>query len=808
MNVNKKTVITTFTMILIITMSALMANIQSVNAAEVDTYSYISVAPAQVGVDQTVTVLTWLNHAPPTAAGPQGDRWENLMVKVTKPDGTIENKGPFTTDDVGARWFAYTPTQIGMYTMQMTFPGQTLTGIPGNEDHQAVGDYYKPSISRVIELAVQEEPIVPIQDAPIPDYWKRPLYAENRELWQLGSNWLMLAYDTTSRSFDAGSAFAPINNSPNSGHILWTKPISYGGLIGEEQPTVNYYSGLSYESKFQPIIINGYLFYSVYSMRDTARPVGYLCVDLQTGEEVYYQDETQVTFGQILDYETPNQHGGDAYLWKTPGRNDPEPFWKMYDAFTGEYMLSIANVTSGTTVFGPSGELLVYNIDDNQLIVWNSTKTIPPSSPTGSGFWQWRPWNSAGEILDGNNGIEMNITLAEDPSIRQVQGDVIYAQSGDTFYGYDRWTGAKLWSAELNRPEYPGGAYRSASTTLTPYRIHDDVYVEYLKETMVWYGYDVKTGKLLWGPTEPYASDWGYYNGYTGRIGAYGNFYSAGYDGIVHAFDISTGEVLWEYFTGDAGFETPYGWWPFYGGLTIADGKIFAATGEHSPGTPMWKGEKLHVMDAFTGEPLWNISGWYQASSMAVADGKLVAHNLYDNQLYCFGKGPSAITIEAPLTAITQGDTLMLTGTVTDQTPASIDTPAISDEDMSAWMGYLHQQKPLPTDANGVEVTIDVIDSNGNFRNIGTATTDLTGTYGLMWTPDIPGQYTVIATFAGSESYGSSFAQSYLGVVEAPAAESTPTPTPAPMTDTYLTGSTIAILAGIAIAVFLILRKK
>ena len=799
MNGNKKTVMTTFTMILIITMSVLMANIQSANAEEFDTYSYISIIPNPVGVDQTATILVWLNHVPPTSAGPQGDNWEGTTISVTRPDGTTQTLGPFVHDVVGGKSTAFTPTQIGTYSFQMHFPGQTLTGIPGRETHSSVGDYYKPSNSRVIELAVQEEIISLLPVAPLPDYWERPLYAENRESWQLGSNWMMVAYDTTSRSFDAGSAFAPINNAPNSGHILWTEPISssFGGLVGQELPTVAYYQGLSYETKFAPIIMNGLLYYNV---RDLG---GYVCVDLQTGEEVYYKEDVTVRFGQIFDYESPNQHGAIPYLWQYSGST-----YTMYDAVTGKLVLTIANVTGGINTYGPNGELMKYDISNSHLIVWNSTKAIGPSSPTGSGAWQWRPWRQEGDVLDGRDGIEMNVTLLESPSERQVQGDVIYAQAGNTLFGYNRWTGAKLWSAELKQPEYPPGAYRSSASTLTPYRIHDDVYAEYLKETMQWYGYDVRTGNLLWGPTESYESDWGYYSGYTGRIGAYGNLYSSGYDGIVHAYNISTGVPIWEYSTGDSGLETPYGSWPFYGGLTIADGKIFAATGEHSPGTPLWKGEKLHVIDAFTGESVWNISGWYQANSMAVADGKLVALNCYDNQLYCFGKGQSAITIETPLTAITQGETLMITGTVTDQTPASKDTPAMSDESMSDWMGYIHMQKPIPTNAKGVEVTIDVIDSNGNFRNIGTTTSDITGTYGLMWEPDIPGQYTVIATFAGSESYGSSFAQSYIGVVEAPAPEPTPTPTPAPMTDTYLTGSTIAILAGIGIAVFLLLRKK
>ena len=153
----------------------------------------------------------------------------------------------------------------------------------------------------------------------------------------------------------------------------------------------------------------------------------------------------------------------------------------------------------------------------------------------------------------------------------------------------------------------------------------------------------------------------------------------------------------------------------------------------------------------------------------------------------------------------------MIKGTVTDQSPGAMDTPAISDESMSDWMGYIYMQKPVPADAKRVEVSLDVVDSNGNYRNIGTATTDMSGTFGLMWTPDIPGQYTVIATFAGSESYGSSYAQTYMGVVEAPIPTPSPDPTPAPMTDTYVLGMGAAGLVAIVLIgllILMMLRKK
>ena len=109
-------------------------------------------------------------------------------------------------------------------------------------------------------------------------------------------------------------------------------------------------------------------------------------------------------------------------------------------------------------------------------------------------------------------------------------------------------------------------------------------------------------------------------------------------------------------------------------------------------------------------------------------------------------------------------------------------------------MGYVYQQKPLPTDFKGVPVTVDVLDSNGNYRNIGTATTDATGMYSLAWTPDIPGNYTVTATFHGTNGYFASWATSSFTVQESkPTAAPTAAP-PASMTDTYVLGSAIAII--------------
>jgi hypothetical protein len=131
---------------------------------------------------------------------------------------------------------------------------------------------------------------------------------------------------------------------------------------------------------------------------------------------------------------------------------------------------------------------------------------------------------------------------------------------------------------------------------------------------------------------------------------------------------------------------------------------------------------------------------------------------------------------------------------------------------MKDWMGYVYQQKPLPTNFTGVPVEISVADSNGNHYDIGTATTSITGAYSLTWTPTIPGNFTVIATFAGTNGYWPSYTETAFNIMNAPAATPSPTPTPASMADQYILPIGIAIIVVIiiigAVLALLIVRKR
>jgi hypothetical protein len=112
---------------------------------------------------------------------------------------------------------------------------------------------------------------------------------------------------------------------------------------------------------------------------------------------------------------------------------------------------------------------------------------------------------------------------------------------------------------------------------------------------------------------------------------------------------------------------------------------------------------------------------------------------------------------------------------------------------MTEWMEYLYQQQPKPTNATGVTVQLTAIDPNGNWQNIGTATSDIDGTYAISWTPPVPGIYKITATFAGSNSYYASTGTTHLLVSNAPspAAPTTQSPAPSPTSTIVPVPSTV-----------------
>ncbi len=201
----------------------------------------------------------------------------------------------------------------------------------------------------------------------------------------------------------------------------------------------------------------------------------------------------------------------------------------------------------------------------------------------------------------------------------------------------------------------------------------------------------------------------------------------------------------------------------------------------------------------------------------AIADGYLVFYSGYTQQLYCVGKGPSAMTLTAPDVSVPLGESLVIRGTVLDISAGTNQeeqaarfpngVPAVSDTSQTGWMEYLYMQKPRPTDTVGVPVSIDAVDLNGTTINVGTVTSDSYGMFSFTWTPNAEGQYRVIARFAGSESYWPSFAESSLTVGPATKMPEFPQIVIPDYTMTII-GSAIAVIIAVAVVGVLMMRKK
>jgi outer membrane protein assembly factor BamB len=824
---------TIITLVLLLVLSAFMTSTVSVNAADVTTYAYLDTSPNPVGVDQQVQVNGWVEPLQPTAA----DLFHDMTITITKPDGTTETKGPYDSSQVGSIYFVYTPTTIGQYSFKLSYPGESFPN----------GDFYLGSESPITVLTVQEQPIQPRAEVPLPtDYWTRPINAQNRGWSSISGNWLsgggplfpVSHQQTSQNNFEPLNGYNPYSEPVKAPHIMWTKELYAGGLVGGIQGDLSYYPGLTYQPKVTPpVIMNGKLYYNTHYAQflgGIAELPGFKCVDLRTGEELYENPDYSIAFGQEWFYESPNQMGVvGPYLWGTGTNAGPNTegvapnTWNMFDANTGTLIASFENgqsigVFAGAHAYGTDGSMYAYVLNGfgPWLAMWNSTLlferigwiTYQSATAVGRGIGAWHPVYGTYDWLDG---IQWNVSIPvippkpTNPAYNQfgeilsgIADDVLVAHFVDLFgggfgegyleVGYSMKTGEELWSHPLTVNIV--GVYRWFG---------EGIYVDFDVATRTFTAFDGATGIQLW-VSDPADYPWGTYPGSV--VIANGLVYFGAYDGNVHAFDVETGERVWKFSSGNSGLETPYGTWPIFGNMMVTPSVIYAANNEHSPTMPLYRDEKLYALDAATGESLWSITGYWNPN--AIVDGYLVGYSSYDNRMYVFGKGPSATTVSTVDVAVTTGTPVMIKGTVTDQSEGAKGTAAISDESMSAWMEYLYMQQPKPTDAKGVEVTLDTFDPNGNFIHIGEATSDLTGNFGFSWAPEVPGMYQIIATFEGSDSYGSSYATTYLSAIEAPQPTAPPDPTPAPMTDTYIAGSAIAIIAAVVIVGLLILRKK
>jgi outer membrane protein assembly factor BamB len=783
-------------LILIFAVSTVLIAVPIVNAAvvQVESVIFVSLAPNPVGVGQPVLVSFQMDKLNPLAVGvAQGDHFAGYMVQITKPDGITESKGPYTAFATSGYIFFYTPTQTGNYIFTVSFPGQwantssnfvVTATVPFAPNTQY---YFKPATGTAT-LTVQSQQIQSYPDNPLPTgYWTTPINSENKNWNTLADNWLMEGYNYRGRRFPGFTAVASYASAPNTAHVLWSRQLWFGGEAGGQFGDQSFYTGLSYEQPYLPLILQGRIIYSEHTpvASTITSKIGTRCLDLYTGEEVWFLNNIVIDFLQVLSWDSPNEHGLLAHLWTQSG-TAANTTYNIYDGSTGTYQFTITNATSGSTTYGPKGEILSYAITgsgvNQRLILWNSTKAILDSGAGGTAPPRQDEYYSPprGVVADGRFGIQFNVSMSSIPGaikhVNLADGVLITQLTDATTFpftyvqaGFDVWTGQLLW-AKNRTDNY--GHYAPSRLPYSQSGSRNGIFVMIDDTKSKLNAYDVHTGNQLWS-SDIFINGWSYFDQVVDI--AYNKVYLAGYDGHVRAYDATNGQLKWDFFDGNAGYETAYDTWPIYGGFTIADHKLFVTNDDHSPDSVIWRGGKLYAIDTETGKNVWNISGWLRIP--AVSNGYLTAENSLDGKIYTFGKGPSVVTVSAPQAAVTIGAPVMISGTITDQSPGSTGTPCISDLDMSAWMQYLYMQKPMPTTASGVPVKVTATFPDGHSEVIGTAISDIGGSYGLAWTPTVECTYQIKVAFEGTNSYGSSYATAYL---VAGSANAVVTPTIAP----------------------------
>ena len=228
----------------------------------------------------------------------------------------------------------------------------------------------------------------------------------------------------------------------------------------------------------------------------------------------------------------------------------------------------------------------------------------------------------------------------------------------------------------------------------------------------------------------------------------------------------STGELLWTYSADDYYNQNLWANQWNIRPLFIADGKLYMGTAEHSPNSPQQRGAPFVVIDVNNGTEVFRADGLFKQTEWGgraiIGDSIIATLDTYDQRIYAVGKGPTALTVNAPDVSVENGKTVVIRGSVTDISAGTNDyaiaarfpegVPAVSDESQTAWMLYVYKNFERPLNATGVVIELSVVDANGNYRTIGTTTSDADGFFNYNWKPDIDGAYTLYASFARKQS--------------------------------------------------------
>ena len=795
-----------------------------------ETIAHLSFRPRTVGLGQPILINMWI-QSETLAANYQF--FQAYKVTITKPDGTTDTivKDSYVADTTA--WSEYIPETVGTYTLKLDFLGQYFpngTWYNGvNYDNTAAipnyapsgfgaannlrSTYFQPSSDGPYVLTVQDQPVLSWPASPLPtDYWTRPATTMNREWWPILGNYPGTGVVGGGPTWPADTnpyaqvryGYEPYVQGPKSAHIVWDRAFNIGGLIGGSMGTNTIWASAQVIYGHPTIIYSGRAYWTTTKVVDGAATSVWQCYDIRTGQ--IYWDRYPVQYPPTMisyDPGTPEVVGAQPHLYTVYLVYIGSGYMLKYDPYTGALVTncSISPLSSGNFYADPYA-LSVYDM----------------GSTAGSQRYRLVNWTILGTSTTLTNRIISNITwpISSLPATIDFQAGIAVSSSASVVTSYSLTTGQMVANVTTGIPYATEGTPALADHGRFTQRYNDGH----------WYCWDMMTGKYLWQSvisSEP----WGTFGTY-GSCSYGGMIMSNQFDSVT-AYNWTNGQIVWSYYDeADSPYETPYTAGnmtvnPWHACGMIADGVYYTMNAEHSADEPIKRGWRMHAINITTGENIWQLpctqSGSTDGSRVfqgAISDGYLAYSDAYDCIEYVVGKGLSQTTVTSPDVTVPVGSGVEIKGSVLDQSPGQPGTPCVSKESMSTQMEYIHWQMPIDgiyhnITITGVPVMLTAIDPNGNSVTIGTVTSDgYTGAYGLAWNPDKVGQYKITATFIGDDSYGSSFATTYVSVG---AAATTPTATPTAQVqaqtpyELYIIGTGIAIII-VVIAMSLLLLKK
>ena len=353
----------------------------------------------------------------------------------------------------------------------------------------------------------------------------------------------------------------------------------------------------------------------------------------------------------MLQYEWTQTHGDSGFTRFSPGPapEAPDILWKAtvkgiksyLTAFNGKVLVTTeTNVIAldkdtgaviwNTTLPESQNWPEIYKIDSRHMVVGNSCF----DTETGQVLWSSSEFYSSSAplfVINCYSAEEKLFFIKAESSIQAWDfsdpsnppiltwetyvsgggsvGSGIQYGDGKVFPGsfeshqmaLDAKTGEVLWDTETTGAMLFSGAY------------YEDRFIRGGTHDNRVYCFNASTGDILW--TFDANTEGGYFC--VGPAVAYERVYMLNKDGNLYSLDINTGDAIWNY--------TGPGFLMFPGSPTVADGKVYATTGQSASYTVEMGESEFACLDAYTGQLMWKlpIESFAPRESVAIAYGTI-----------------------------------------------------------------------------------------------------------------------------------------------------------------------------------------